>query len=155
MDSAFGALTSFPTPARAERLSPTSRASSTAAISEEEFMEQKGIGALDATLVAINSAFYSDYGRQIDARSSVGLARFVRYNTMITAPSIGADASGRLIATWRNGQEALSLLFTDRLTFTFALTTIGDQGLERSWGSGHALTFFAREPRANRFTTNG
>lgn len=123
-----------------------------AAISEEQFNQQLELQAFERNLVALNAAFYEDYGGELDSDSRAGLERFVRKTPMVSRPSVGAESTGQVIATWRTAEGVLSLKFLDRLHFNYALTTHGETGTERCWGAAHALTFFDEQPLALRFS---
>ena len=70
---------------------------------------------------------------------------------MRVRPVVGAEASGRVIATWRLADEALSLEFIDKFKLKFAVTVNLAGALERRWGLGHAVALFDSEPLTARF----
>ena len=122
-----------------------------AAISEEELQAQSEIQQFQKSLVTLAAAFHDDYGLDLNSLSRSGLERFVRRVPMRGTLSVGAESSGQLIATWRIGDDILSLQFVDHLRFDFAFTVDGPGGRQRHWGHGHALTFFDAQPLAARF----
>lgn len=124
---------------------------SSAAISEEELLAQAQIQEFQRSLLKLAAAFHEDYRRDLDPNSRAGLDRFMRRQAMRVRPSIGAESSGQLIATWRVGDDVLSLQFLDRLRFNFAMTTHEVGGPVRLWGEAFALTFFDEFPTARRF----
>jgi hypothetical protein len=166
MNSEFAALTSTTSSAAPRRRVSGSRPqtnedvfpnfgaarSASAAISEEEFSQQIALQAFERNLIALSAAFHEDYGCELDAGSRAGLERFVRKTPMVSRPSVGAESTGQVIATWRTADGVLSLQFLDRLRFNYALTTHGEAGTERCWGAAHALTFLDEQPLAVRFS---
>lgn len=104
------------------------------------------------TFVELNSAFYADYQRVLNDDSWAGLSRFLKRTNMCVRPTVGAESNGRVIATWRIGDEALSLEFVDKFKLKFAVTVNVDGALHRRWGLGHAVALFEAEPLTARFS---
>jgi hypothetical protein len=120
-------------------------------ISEGEFQSVLEDDEFQRTLVELSTAFYGDYGRVLDADSVAGLRRFLKRSQMRVRPTVGAESTGRLIATWRAGDEALSLEFISRFDLRYAVTANENGNLRRSWGVGHSVTLFDAEPLTARF----
>jgi hypothetical protein len=95
-------------------------------------------------LIRLEASYYDDFGSQLDSNSRAGVSRFMRYHANKT-PLLGAESTGRVVATWRNGDECLTLQFLDRFRFNFSFVT-AQKG--RRWGTAHALTFFDDFPEA-------
>lgn len=162
MNSLFGSLTSGEAPplprprlntdqSQTQRLDIGHFTLPTASIDDDELRRQQAVSELDKALVALGVAFHGDYGMDLDSGSRQGLRRFVRQTPMLSKPSIGAQSNGRIVATWKQGGRILSVEFTDRLRFNFALTIEVDGIPRRSWGTAHALTFFEAQPQAETF----
>lgn len=124
----------------------------TGSIDDDEWRRVFEQDEYDRAFVELNSAFYGDHGRPLDADAWSGLSRFLKRTPMRVRPTMGAESTGRIIATWRMGQEALSLEFLDRFQLKFAVTAFMNGNLERRWGLGHAVSLFDQEPLAARFT---
>lgn len=122
-----------------------------ASISDDEFRLTLRQDSYQRVFVELNTAFYEDYGRQLDEDSKAGLLRFLKHSPMRAQPVIGAESSGRLIATWRIAGEALSLEFIEKFKLKFAVTATEDGQLQRRWGIGHPVTLFEIEPLTARF----
>ncbi|WP_457333156.1 hypothetical protein [Rhizobacter sp. P5_C2] len=145
------------TPATADRqlpdgrLAPRAKAPGSASIDECEWRQVFAQGEYQRAFVELSAAYYEDYGRPLDEDSWAGLIRFLIRTPMRVLPTMGAEASGRIIATWQIGNEALSLEFLDRFQLKFAVTASVDGALERRWGRGHAVALFDVEPLTARF----
>ena len=122
-----------------------------AAIDEGEWRRVNSEDEYQRVFVELNSAFYADYGRALDAASWAGLSRFLKRTSMRVRPTMGAESTGRVIATWRIGDEALTLEFIDKFKLKFAVTAKSANALERRWGLGHAVSLLDAEPLAARF----
>jgi hypothetical protein len=124
-----------------------------AAIGDARFEEQELLSTVTRRLIELEASFYEDYGAQLDTTSKAGLMCFMRYSPDASFPLLGAESTGKLVATWVHGEECLSLRFLDRYRFHFALTTAITGQPVRRWGTAHSLTFFAEEPDAKRVAT--
>jgi hypothetical protein len=126
---------------------------SDAAVSDGPLAEQRRVAVLRQRLIALEAAFYDDYGVTLDSSSRAGLQCLMRYNPALRLPLLGAESSGQIVATWESNGECLSLRFLDRYHFHYALAALHDGAMRRTWGEGHSLAFFAEAPDAKRLAT--
>jgi len=125
-----------------------------AAVGDEQIAELEQKKAVQQELVALDAAFYDDYGVKLDASSRAGFLCFMRYSSGAAAPLLGAESTGHLIATWVAGEECLSVRFLDRYRLNYAVAANTEHGLQRRWGTAHALTFLDQVPEAKRLAFN-
>jgi hypothetical protein len=106
--------------------------------------------------VRLEAALFEEHGRTIDAGSARGLRFLVASELSVPVPSISADSSGRVIATWRLDQrQALTvrLISDEQLEFAmsrWSLVAI-QPTLLREWGNGSTRAFFAENAAALEF----
>ena len=103
----------------------------------------------DRLLVRLEAAFYDDYGSPLDAASKAGFSRVMRWHAD-KIPLLGAESTGKVVATWAKGDECLTLQFIDRLRFNFSFVSEQQGQLSRRWGTANALTFFDEYPKTRR-----
>jgi hypothetical protein len=158
MNSEFGSLTSTtpeawptrrPRPAFEQRGWQDQPSTATGSISPAQRVARD----LQRHLITLEADFLEDYGSEINAGSRAGLLRFIREHAVALRPSIGAEPSGHIVATWRDGPGCLSLRFVDAFRFHFALTEDEGPCPRRVWGTAHVLTFLGEHPRAKRIIT--
>ncbi|WP_155713736.1 hypothetical protein [Burkholderia stagnalis] len=125
-----------------------------AAVGGAQLDDQRRNAAVQDALVALNSAFYEDYESQPDADSKAGFECFMRYHIKAELPLLGAESSGKLVATWRKNEECLSLRFDSVNSFQFAITKKNGQDLVRRWGTSHVAKFFDEQPEAKRIISS-
>jgi hypothetical protein len=107
------------------------------------------LGALDKRIVQLASDFYDDHGRPLHSPSVAGFKALMRHILELPQPSLGAESSGSIVATWEGAGGCLSLRFLDKSHLHFAISRNGEAGRrERAWGEGHVETFFAEHPEA-------
>lgn len=126
-------------------------ATDSGSIGEGEWRRVLAQDQYQRAFVELSSAFYADYGQVLDAESWAGLSRFLKRTSMRVRPTMGAESNGRVIATWRIGDEALSLEFVDRFKLKFAVTANSAGARQRRWGLGHAVSLFETEPLTAQF----
>lgn len=104
-------------------------------------------------LVAYEPLFFDDYGRSLDAGSKRGLERFLAAHGEIAVPSISAESTGLLVASWAKGMEAIVIRFLNRTNVNFALVLADGNHVSRPWGNGTCFDLFTRVPRALAIAT--
>ncbi|MBF9264561.1 hypothetical protein [Paracidovorax cattleyae] len=125
--------------------------SAPSAISEAELAAGQRVQKLQRVIRDVNAAFYEDFGRSIDAESAKGFEKLVKRFEAKGVQSVSAASSGRIVATWRTDEGALTLEFLNAFKFKFAITCINDGQTIRRWGTDHLLNFLTAEPLATRF----
>lgn len=128
-----------------ETLEFSERVASSSSISEAEINAAHQKDALSKELVALDSAFYEDYGQPLNSESRLGVECFFKYHAQVGFPMLSAESSGAILATWSKGNQHVTLRFLDKYHLHFAITT----GVQRTWGEGHAVAFLASHPEAS------
>lgn len=114
------------------------------------FGEQARSDALKRSLVALEAAYYEDFGKPLSAPSRAGLLAFDRYCGPASMPLLGAEDDGSVVATWDAPVGCLTIRFVDRLRFHFALAEGDGLAARRHWGPGYVLDFMERFPLAKQ-----
>jgi hypothetical protein len=120
-----------------------------AAVSEEELSAQARLGTARRKAIELEGRFLEDYERRLNPSSRAAFEHFMFENN-IRLPMLGADESGILIGTWKHGHELLSIRFSDRFAFEYAVTWSRDGQLVRDWGRSTVGTFLKFTPEAFR-----
>ena len=121
-------------------------------ISDEELATQKRLHDLVKALVALEAAYFEDYGKPLKADCRHALECFMGYSAA-RLPLLGAEDSGAIVATWVSGVECLSLRFIDRYALHFAVAYQRDGQLQRKWGRSHLATVFGECPESRRLVS--
>lgn len=103
---------------------------------------------LSRELNTLGTIFVEDYGRALDTSSVAGLRLFLIAHSWTTIPSLSADSTGRIVATWRAGAQSASLKFLDNNVFHYALAVETEQAKSRPWGTAGRFEFFVERPEA-------
>lgn len=141
-------------PVTVEGSSVSTIAAAGAAVGGAQLDEQQRNAAVQNALIALNTAFYEDYECQPDADSIAGFEYFMRYHAKANLPLLGAESSGKLVATWKGNEECLSLRFDSVNSFQFAITKKNGQDVVRRWGISHVAKFLNDQPEAKRIISN-
>lgn len=99
-------------------------------------------------LTELGSLFFEDYERMLSAESVQGLTEFLSALPNPAVPSLAAESSGAIVATWRKGNRCASLKFLDETQFHYALAIETPQGITRPWGTSDRSAFFSKQPHA-------
>jgi hypothetical protein len=122
------------------------------AFGEEELCAQARLSAARRKAIELEGLFLEDYERQLNPSSRSAFEHFIFENN-IRLPMLGADESGILIGTWKHADELLSIRFSERFAFEYALTWSCDGALVRDWGRGTVGTFLKFTPEALRIVS--
>lgn len=127
----------------------TAEASATAD-SEPEIYRIRRDQALQASLNSLAVLYTDDFGGLLDQASVSGLSAYMRPFAWALAPTLAAEPSGKLVATWEREGSSLSIRFLNEHDFYYAMIlTDRDRGQEsRPWGKSRRESFFARHPLA-------
>lgn len=113
--------------------------------------------ALQVRLLQLRTDFLDDFGRNISADSIEALWALMDSDPNLIRPSLTAEPSGSLIASWRKSPvESLSVRFVNANTLHYSLVvpaTAGDGNPERRWGEADVASFLRAEPIARRLAT--
>lgn len=124
-----------------------------AAIGDEQADQQQRLQDLRRRTVELEALFFEDYGTPLAASSRASFECFMTYSPMASAPLLGAEPDGVLVATWTKGNECLSLRFADRYHLDFAVTYIDKGNERRRWGKSTLGNVFSECPEAKRLTS--
>ena len=94
-------------------------------------------------LTELGSLFFEDYERTLK-----GLTAFLSVLHNPEVPSLAAESSGAIVATWRKGDRYASLRFLDETQFHYALAIKTPRGITRPWGTSDRSAFFSKQPHA-------
>lgn len=125
--------------------------SAPSAISEAELVTALRLQKCRSLVRDVNAAFYEDFGAGMNSQSVKGFLKLVKHFEPRGSQTLGADSTGRLVATWRSGEDALTLEFVTAFRFKYAITATKDGEVIRRWGTNYLPTFLAAEPLAARF----
>jgi hypothetical protein len=120
------------------------------AISDEQLAERVRARQISERIMALERAFFEDYGKALKKESWAAFECFMKYNPSAATPLIGAEEAGVIVATWRKGAECLSLRFSDRYRLSFAVTFRSGKDLQRRWGPATLATVLSECPEARR-----
>lgn len=104
-------------------------------------------------LIALDSSFFEDHGRELSRESRAGLECFMQYSEY-RIPLLGADERGTIVATWESGQECVSVRFLDRYYVDYAVTFETLQGLKRKWGRSNLAAVHGECPNLRRLANS-
>jgi hypothetical protein len=105
-------------------------------------------GEMLQRVIALEAAFYEDFGRQLVSDSRDALDCLVKYHPFISIPSLGADEDGIIVATWVKDGDWFSLRFASRYKLEFAVSMMEDGVRRRRWGRSTLVTLFDDCPPA-------
>ncbi len=111
--------------------------------------------AIASMLARLADCFVEDYGRPMSPRSISGFHHFLSSLSYHGHPTLAAESSGDIVATWRAGDETVSLKFLDQRRFHYALAIKRPDGVARPWGTADVFSFLAEYPEAQRIISNG
>lgn len=121
-----------------------------AAVGGAMIYDERRAAALVNVLVTLDAAFYEDYEELLCDESRAGFESFMKYHRWARMPLLGSESTGKIVGTWKSGDECLSIRFVERHRFHYAITTRGQDGLRRDWGHSNIVTFFDEHPSAKR-----
>ncbi len=127
---------------------------STAATTADEVTFHRRMQDVTRRLVALEAAYFEDYGDELRAESRSGLMEFLQLNPRYAIPRIGAESRGVVVATWKRDEDYLSLRFVGRDRFDFAFSFRAEGGrIIHSWGKSTLSTFRSEHPEWKRVLT--
>lgn len=113
--------------------------------------------ALQGRLLQLRTDFLEDFGRDMSGDSIEDLWTLMNSSPNLVRPSLTAEPSGNLIASWRKSPvESLSVRFMGASTLHYSLVVpaaAAGGNPERRWGEADVASFFRSEPTAQRFAT--
>lgn len=136
-----------------EEWSEIAIAAAGAAVGDDLLADQQRLTSIRRILVALEASLHEDFGVGLDSSSRAGFECLMRYNSTLNQPMLGAESTGRLVATWLSGSECLTIRFMDRFNLQFAFSSTTPEGPSRIWGAAHSLTFLAEYPEAKRLAS--
>ena len=108
---------------------------------------------IDPRLRELQSQFIDDHDQEISRASIFALRSLLASIPGLRKPTLSAEPSGNLIATWRKGTDSLSvrLLHAVELHFAFGGTARGAGGnADPRYGRSAAATLFAESSEARQ-----
>ena len=158
LDTASGEIAHAPRPARSAtygivRTVARSVESAGAAVGDDLFEDQRRIEEISRILVVLDSSFYEDHGTTLRQVSRDGFTRFMAQHRDARIPLLGAESSGKLVATWQSEHGCLSIRFVGLDQLHYAISLKGDRGISRSWGESNAADVFS-DANAKRLATS-
>jgi hypothetical protein len=124
-----------------------------AAVGDDLFEDQRRSEEISRILVVLNSSFYEDYGTPLNATSRASFMRFMTLHRDAQIPLLGAESSGRLVATWQSEQGCLSIRFVEIDQLHYAISLRGERGASRTGGEANVTDIFS-QPEAKRLATS-
>lgn len=116
-----------------------------AAVGDELFEAQRRNEQISRALVILDSGFFEDYGRALDRESLESFARLMAHHVDLRIPLLGAESSGKLVATWESNGGCLSLRFvgSDRVHYAVSQRCGGE--VSRTWGETNTVDLFGSQ----------
>lgn len=113
-----------------------SDATSSAADSLDNIIQQNRIQHVGSTLLQLSHQFFEDFGRPMSQPAIQAALQFFQRHQGIRVPDFSAEPSGFVLATWRSGRQVLTMRFKDeqQIHYTAATQQGNDDHLKRSWG---------------------
>ncbi len=109
--------------------------SNSAAVGAMTLMEQQRLDGVSQRLIRLAYTFYEDFQCPMSQVSIQAALAFFQHHVGANIPAFSADASGHVIATWRNGREVLTMRFAQGGVIQYALVAETEgAALQRSWG---------------------
>lgn len=124
-----------------------------AAVGDDLFEERRRLEEISKLLVVLDSSYFEDYQRSLDHESRTDFTLFMSRHSDVRIPLLGAESSGKLVATWNTAGGCLSIRFVGSSQLHYAISLKHGERPTRTWGESSITDVFS-DADAKRLTTN-